>query len=901
MAEENKYRTELEFDVEKAKQAVREMAEESRKLSQAAKDVEDSGKSYDVFTSDIEKAKEAIKQNNKEFEKSIKVTEEQTKAKKAQAKESDKVVKSQKKETDEIKKLNNQAGINAKVTQVTRVAKLGLATASNLLQGNLVKAAKAFRLMSAAMRVSPIGLLTTLVTAAWGAWQLYDKYLSSAARTERRYQAIAKDTTRLLKGANKERERLNDLLVDFDKQSAANREKTLEEVNADIDRTDEEISRLSKRIKEEQQRIIGDIDFAPNQVNPINIYKRLFGVTNIQKAGDQIGQLQEQLNKVKKEQQELLDLRDDFASRDPDFLFRSAQAILEVADSDVQFNKARSFLERAAEYVGFNTELANQIDEALKEVNKIIKNRNNDNGLTELEQDLQVLTQLKEKLNNQILAKDFEGARRTADEIVLLEQKLENLRIAYDRLIKTAKSGEISTSGIESQDTLSSISSLTELNEDGTQKDPDQVFANFLENADEFYEDLRYKRLTEAQLAIDDEEDLARERLKINLEIDKRILQARLLNLEFLKTASSQELDGMRNQIKLIDRQLQDLGVTASQSGDIFDDLKDQIKESLNLSNDDLSKLESAITEFAFIGADLFSDLRDARLKILDNELDAIRDRRNEIEGQIDREKELYENGYANNYETLKQSLEEQKSLEQQFSDEREKIAKKQAKTKFAAETVAQGASLLTASSNLLAALSPLGPAGVAIGWTAIAGMLVAFASLKRKLYSEIDSLYDGGDLAEHITYKERTGETRRSGRVSQYGNGKTDKYGQRGHRVQGTNLQLGGDEFIINSGETQRNISFLTKFNNGKYRGIDMEDAMRSYFNPTPYIEVFRDREKNTVINASTIDYEKLESVVMNVMNKHFEKYKHYDKTKEKPFDAKVIKKGNTTRKFLN
>jgi hypothetical protein len=104
---------------------------------------------------------------------------------------------------------------------------------------------------------------------------------------------------------------------------------------------------------------------------------------------------------------------------------------------------------------------------------------------------------------------------------------------------------------------------------------------------------------------------------------------------------------------------------------------------------------------------------------------------------------------------------------------------------------------------------SILGPAGIPI----FIATLAAFLSIigKAKASQAQKKLYTGGSLEDHME----------GGFVNKQG--RTDRNGGRGHRVEDSSLVLGGREFVVAEGPSAEHERFLEDLNAGKFTGKDL------------------------------------------------------------------------------
>lgn len=113
----------------------------------------------------------------------------------------------------------------------------------------------------------------------------------------------------------------------------------------------------------------------------------------------------------------------------------------------------------------------------------------------------------------------------------------------------------------------------------------------------------------------------------------------------------------------------------------------------------------------------------------------------NAIESELERERKLYEDGYANNYDERQKDLENLIDQKKKEEEELEKAQKKKAmlaRAELVIDTVSQLQNLITASSNIFKWASKIPIVGVPLAIGLITTMFGAFAIAKTKAYQAI-------------------------------------------------------------------------------------------------------------------------------------------------------------------
>jgi hypothetical protein len=167
----------------------------------------------------------------------------------------------------------------------------------------------------------------------------------------------------------------------------------------------------------------------------------------------------------------------------------------------------------------------------------------------------------------------------------------------------------------------------------------------------------------------------------------------------------------------------------------IFGDLSGPEAEGLTKALNKAKESIAVITDFI---VSQFQRQIDARQELIDKETKAIDD----LGEQLDREKELRDQGFANNVAGIQAELDAKKKQREDDIKQQEELQKKQQniqKAQLALDTATQGYNLATASTSIFKALAPLGPLGIGLAITTITLMLGAFIASRAKALQAIN------------------------------------------------------------------------------------------------------------------------------------------------------------------
>lgn len=223
------------------------------------------------------------------------------------------------------------------------------------------------------------------------------------------------------------------------------------------------------------------------------------------------------------------------------------------------------------------------------------------------------------------------------------------------------------------------------------------------------------------------------EKTKLRLDAERKRLKAILnLNKFFGKELSELQVQQIKNQIALLDKEIAVAEAKAGQR-DIYDVLgfklddegKQAISDSVNTALSSISQILNARVQAAQRQVEITQAALENERASLDAQLAlAAEGREADIEGAIER-------------------FNEQKALNQKAIEEQRKAQRAQQQI----DSIIQTTSLITASSNIFKALSPLGPIGVALAIGTIGTMFGAFLSAKIQAARASRRFGKGGDF----------------------------------------------------------------------------------------------------------------------------------------------------------
>jgi len=305
-------------------------------------------------------------------------------------------------------------------------------------------------------------------------------------------------------------------------------------------------------------------------------------------------------------------------------------------------------------------------------------------------------------------------------------------------------------------------------------------FLNDLEEIRQLELDLEFesgnKSITEA-------ERIAEEKLNVEIEFAQK-------KLDLLKSlgGDEQQIKAIELAIQKAKNQLKELGENSDKTnflkaiglGDLNEEDIENVKESIEI-------LKNSIQE-------ILGGLLDVALENNDKVLEGLEEQISRTRDNISRQTDLQNEGRTNNLKAEEENL-KQLEFQKMAALEREKKLQKQ---KLALDSAQQLSSLITASANIFAALSPAGPAGVAIAIATIAAMFSAFALSKVR--------------AVQLINKQTLG---KGGVVKGKSHDADGWGGERFVSDSGNETYIEGGEYVVNKKSTQKYKALIDAINN--------------------------------------------------------------------------------------
>lgn len=235
-----------------------------------------------------------------------------------------------------------------------------------------------------------------------------------------------------------------------------------------------------------------------------------------------------------------------------------------------------------------------------------------------------------------------------------------------------------------------------------------------------------------------------------------------------------------------------------------------------------------------------------AEVEAAEKAVEAAQERADAAKSAYDAEIEARNNGYANNVATAKAELEQEKKKQK----EKQKMLEAAQKTQTRIDSAMQMSSLVTATANLWASYSKLGPLGQALTIAAIAAMWGSFGAAKLK--------------AKNVTSQE-------------YGEGGLE-FLEGGSHASGNDIDLGtvnsrGRRMRAEGGEA---MAIINKKNTRKYKALlpGIVDSLNAGNFEDKYLSSLNTSGISLSVNNASIDISKIEDDVADIRKQNETKY---------------------------
>ena len=479
---------------------------------------------------------------------------------------------------------------------------------------------------------------------------------------------------------------------------------------------------------------------------------------------------------------------------------KTAAAALDPKAIKAAVNATFEILEAGAENIKGITDVTS---EGLKELGATsektaatLKN-NLEGSISDLEEKLS-------KVNEQIRSQTVAGDVNAITPLVATANALElQLKAAYDELEKLRTPKEKAKTADEGgNDAQLTIDEVNKLREDSFNQEIARTEALLRKKQSAEMALLLQTAATEKEVT-DLQEVQEIERQRLTLETEKARLE---FTLQYGNERTQVEIDTTKASIAAVTSELEALGkkgteaITPGKKSKSFFDLL-----GLNPDTEEGAAAINGIKKGVGMAIDELSNMFAQQEQIAAAEVALRENNISQLQSSLANELELHEQGFASNVQLKQKQLKEEEAA-------RAKALASQKKAQVAQlimDTITQAANLITASSEIFSSFAalPFG-IGVPIAATVIAAMVGAFIASKAMAFKAV-KMADGGKI------------------TSVSAGGRSDIGDGRGHRIEDTNIVVGGGEYVTNAATTAEHTDFLHKLNANEYKGIDLVAAV--------------------------------------------------------------------------
>ena len=225
---------------------------------------------------------------------------------------------------------------------------------------------------------------------------------------------------------------------------------------------------------------------------------------------------------------------------------------------------------------------------------------------------------------------------------------------------------------------------------------------------------------------------------------DAQASQLRALEIEYKEgvlalweedaTKTTWEIEKLRNEIELLKKE-------SAEETDLSWFEKLRLKITSIFDKRDLKDISKAIKQAVNYVMEQFQEIADARVELAEQWVEASEKELEATKSVLDQEIEARSNGYANNVALAQQEYLEKQRINEQALAEQEAATAAQERL----NTIQQAMSLVTASAQIFASLSPIPYVGIPLAISLIATMLGAFVAAKTQVAQLTATTYGEG------------------------------------------------------------------------------------------------------------------------------------------------------------
>ena len=295
---------------------------------------------------------------------------------------------------------------------------------------------------------------------------------------------------------------------------------------------------------------------------------------------------------------------------------------------------------------------------------------------------------------------------------------------------------------------------------------------------------------------------------KIRLENEIAYQEAMLKTVKAGDDAQREEIQAqievLKAQLSNVDFQINTPDNLGSGLLDKLKNLKANIAKSLNIPPGEFDKLVGGAVEAAGNVFDAISARADAEIATNQAVIDSLNERISAQQEAVDKEKAAAEAGFANDLTIEQARLDGLLKQREEAETKARQLREKALRLQLLQDTAQQVSNTAVSVTNIIKNTSSIPFVGLLLAAIQIGSLFALLASSRQKAKAE----------AANTKFF-------RGGKIPMF---RTDENGMTGNRIEGTNIEVGGNEFVVNRKVTNEHENFLTRLNAGEFAGRDLE-----------------------------------------------------------------------------
>lgn len=228
--------------------------------------------------------------------------------------------------------------------------------------------------------------------------------------------------------------------------------------------------------------------------------------------------------------------------------------------------------------------------------------------------------------------------------------------------------------------------------------------------------------------------------------------------------------------------------------------LKSSIASALKIDPETFGNLLSGAKDAFGSFFDSLDTLRQVQIDRNQQLIDSLDEMIAKQEEVVEKEKASKEQGAANSLDIEQKTLDELQAKKEAAEKKNQELQARSARFQILQDAASQASGIATSVVNIIRGTSAVPFVGVALAAIQVAALFALIAQARAQAKAAT-KLYRGGKIPL----------------------GKDDERGQ-GYRIEGTNIEVGGGEFVVRRKVVEKHENFIEKLNRGKYDHLDLE-----------------------------------------------------------------------------